>query len=120
MMWRGKFVSGHRAPLLRMGVADAAIVAMSEADYLAYQRAVASGKLGATRGGSLLTEVRLTDETTWKRQGTLDFVDNTVDRGAGTIRARATPVFYVVVRNLFGRRRAGADAMQQPKRLEML
>src|SRR5882672_10796663 len=61
---------------------------MSEGDYLAYQRAVAGGRLGSTRDSSLLTEVRLTDETQWKRQGILDFVDNSVDRGAGTIRAR--------------------------------
>jgi RND family efflux transporter MFP subunit len=62
---------------------------MSEADYLSYQRAGASGKLGSTRESSLIAEVRLTDETEWKRQGILDFVDNSVDRGAGTIRARA-------------------------------
>ncbi len=61
---------------------------MSEGDYLAYQRAAAGGRLGSTRDSSLLTEVRLTDETQWKRQGILDFVDNSVDRGAGTIRAR--------------------------------
>lgn len=62
---------------------------MSEADYLAYQRAVARGALPSTRESSLLAEVRLTDEKTWTRQGILDFVDNSVDRSAGTIRARA-------------------------------
>jgi len=62
---------------------------MGEADYLAYQRPVASGKLGSTRESSPIAEVRLTDETEWKRQGILDFVDNSVNRGAGTIRARA-------------------------------
>jgi RND family efflux transporter MFP subunit len=62
---------------------------MSEGDYLAYQRAVAGGRLGSTRESSLVVGVRLTDETEWKRQGILDFIDNSVDRGAGTIRARA-------------------------------
>jgi membrane fusion protein, multidrug efflux system len=62
---------------------------MSEGDYLSYQRAVAKGKLGSTRDSSLIAEVRLTDETNWTRQGILDFVDNSVNRSAGTIRARA-------------------------------
>ncbi|MDB5406819.1 MAG: efflux transporter periplasmic adaptor subunit [Rhodospirillales bacterium] len=62
---------------------------MSEADFLSYQRAVASGKLGSTRDGKLPAEVRLTDEKTWTRRGVLDFVDNQIDRSAGTIRARA-------------------------------
>ncbi len=53
---------------------------MSEGDYLAYQRAVAGGRLGSTRESSLITEGRLTDETDWKRQGILDFVDNSVSR----------------------------------------
>jgi RND family efflux transporter MFP subunit len=80
---------------------------MSEGDYLAYQRATAGGKLGSTRDSSLLTEVRLADETEWKRQGVLDFVDNSVDRGAGTIRARATfpnPDFFITP-GQFGRLR---------------
>jgi RND family efflux transporter MFP subunit len=62
---------------------------MSEGDYLAYQRAVASGRLASTRESSLVVGVRLSDETDWKRQGILDFIDNSVNRGAGTIRARA-------------------------------
>src|SRR5919206_2547409 len=38
---------------------------MSEADYLAYQRAVAAGRLKSTREGSVLAQVRLGDETEW-------------------------------------------------------
>jgi RND family efflux transporter MFP subunit len=71
---------------------------MSEGDYLAYQRAVAGGRLASTRESSLVVGVRLTDETDWKRQGILDFLDNSVDRGAGTIRARAVfanPDFFI-------------------------
>jgi len=33
--------------------------------------------------------MRLADETEWTRKGVLNFVDNQVDRGAGTIRVRA-------------------------------
>jgi RND family efflux transporter MFP subunit len=62
---------------------------MSEADYLAYQRAAASGRLQSTRDGKIPVYARLDDEEDWPREGRLDFVDNRVDRGAGTIRVRA-------------------------------
>ena len=62
---------------------------MSEGDYLTYQRATAAGKLDEARDSSPVY-VRLTDETEWPRKGLLNFIDNQVDRGAGTIRARAT------------------------------
>ena len=71
---------------------------MSEGDYLAYQRAAASGKLESTREGKVTVAVRLTDEKAWSRTGVLDFIDNQVDRGAGTIRARATfanPKYFI-------------------------
>src|SRR6202030_1015000 len=71
---------------------------MSEGDYLAYQRATAAGNLDETRESSPLVYVRLADETEWPRKGALNFIDNQVDRGAGTIRARATfanPDFFV-------------------------
>ena len=62
---------------------------MSEADYLAYQRAAAAGKLQSNRESGILVSAHLMDEKEWSLQGTLDFVDNAVDRTAGTIRARA-------------------------------
>ncbi len=71
---------------------------MSESDYLAYQRAAKAGKLGETRASSPVVQVRLADEKEWKREGVLNFVDNQVDRGAGTIRVRAefpNPDFFV-------------------------
>jgi multidrug efflux system membrane fusion protein len=34
--------------------------------------------------------IGLSDETTFKREGTLDFIDNALDRSSGTIHARAT------------------------------
>jgi RND family efflux transporter MFP subunit len=78
---------------------------MSEGDYLAYQRAVASGKLESTRDGKVAVGVRLTDEKNWSRTGVLDFIDNQVDRGAGTIRARATFANpnYFITPGQFGR-----------------
>jgi RND family efflux transporter MFP subunit len=62
---------------------------MSEADFLAYQRAVLAGELPSTRERSTLVNVKLVDEDDWPRQGRMNFVDNVVDQGSGTVRARA-------------------------------
>jgi RND family efflux transporter MFP subunit len=62
---------------------------MSEADYLAYQRAIKAGKLQNTRDNGVKVSAHLMDEKDWTLQGTLDFINNQVDRTAGTIRARA-------------------------------
>src|SRR5260221_590020 len=59
---------------------------LSEDDFLAFERAAGRGKLGALRGNSPPAYVRLADETEWTRKGMLNFIDNQVDRGAGTIR----------------------------------
>ncbi|WP_288903735.1 efflux RND transporter periplasmic adaptor subunit [uncultured Sneathiella sp.] len=61
---------------------------MSESAYLGYQRAVQSGTLQSTRE-AIPVFARLTDEPDWPREGTLNFVDNQVDRTSGTIRMRA-------------------------------
>jgi RND family efflux transporter MFP subunit len=59
---------------------------MSEADYLAFARD------RQTRKGPLADkiEAQLSDEHTYGHPGTLDFVDNALDRSSGTIHARAT------------------------------
>jgi RND family efflux transporter MFP subunit len=61
----------------------------SEALYLKYQRANSAG----TRSSSRLTpnpvEIRLQDETGYRWKGHMDFVDNAIDSGSGTIRGRA-------------------------------
>src|SRR5499427_5634930 len=59
---------------------------MSEADFLAFARERARLK------GALAdkVEIALSDETQFARQGTLDFVDNALNRSSGTIHARAT------------------------------
>jgi RND family efflux transporter MFP subunit len=62
---------------------------VSEADYLAYQRSTAKGNLQDTRETTASVELHLTDEQGWPHQGKLNFVDNQVDRGSGTIRVRA-------------------------------
>ena len=62
---------------------------MSESDFLAYQRASAAGKLQSTRDATVTVFAHLFDEDEWSLKGSLNFVDNRVDRNAGTIRARA-------------------------------
>ena len=62
---------------------------ISEADYLAYQRAIAKGKLKPERDNSVTVSLHLTDEKGWPHEGHLNFIDNQVDRNSGTIRARA-------------------------------
>jgi RND family efflux transporter MFP subunit len=54
----------------------------SEALLLKYQRS-GTGQAGTP------VRVKLSDETDYNHSGTLDFVDNAIDSGAGTIRARA-------------------------------
>lgn len=62
---------------------------MSESYYLAYQRAIAAGQLQSQRDGGVQVNARLFDETDWPLEGTIDFVDNRIDRTSGTIRMRA-------------------------------
>src|SRR3954454_25376113 len=46
---------------------------MSEADYLAYQRAAAAGELPSTRDQKTPVDVKLVDENDWLHPGTMDF-----------------------------------------------
>jgi RND family efflux transporter MFP subunit len=61
---------------------------MSEADYLAWSRYQQAQQVDGTVDRSVAAA--LSDEQGWTREGTLDFVNNQVDRGSGTMRARAT------------------------------
>jgi membrane fusion protein, multidrug efflux system len=59
---------------------------MSESDFLQYSR----DRVRAKDGAADKIEIALSDETRFARQGTLDFVDNALNRSSGTIHARAT------------------------------
>jgi RND family efflux transporter MFP subunit len=61
----------------------------SEALYLKYQRANSAGTRGSSRQTANPVEVRLQDETGYRWKGRMDFVDNAIDPGSGTIRGRA-------------------------------
>jgi RND family efflux transporter MFP subunit len=60
-----------------------------EASYIRYERMANSGKDMTSRDGSALVSLRLIDEPDYTHQGRMDFVDNAIDRGSGTIRGRA-------------------------------
>jgi RND family efflux transporter MFP subunit len=62
---------------------------ISEADLLAYQRAAAQGRMKAADSGALAIDGRRFDEKDWTLKGRLDFVENQLDRGSGTLRVRA-------------------------------
>ncbi len=61
----------------------------SEAVYLKYQRADRDGSRTSSRYASNPVDIQLQDETGYAWHGRMDFVDNTMDPGSGTIRGRA-------------------------------
>lgn len=90
----GNLVSGNRAgsgptTLLTTIVSLDALYLdfdISEADYMAIVRERAKDK------GAIPSKVQisLSDEKTFEREGTLNFIDNALNRSSGTIHARAT------------------------------
>jgi membrane fusion protein, multidrug efflux system len=61
----------------------------SEADFLRYLRLAAAGGRPSSRDVQNPVSVRLADETEYRHQGRMDFVDNVVNPRTGTIRGRA-------------------------------
>jgi RND family efflux transporter MFP subunit len=87
----------------------------SEADFIRYLRLAASGVRQSSRDAPNPVAVRLADETEFKHQGRMDFVDNVVNAKTGTIRGRAifdnkdgllTPGFFGRLRLYGGQRDA--------------
>lgn len=61
----------------------------SEAVYLKYQRQNRAGTRPSSRVAPNPVDIRLQDEPNYRWRGRMDFVDNAMDRGSGTIRGRA-------------------------------
>lgn len=61
----------------------------SEADYLRYSRLYGPGPIDAEKQKRALVQLQLMDETGWSHEGRLDFIDNRLGAGTGTIRVRA-------------------------------
>ena len=60
-----------------------------EASYLRYQRLGKNGPDLASPKSPIAVKLKVLDEATFKHEGTMNFVDNVIDRSTGTIRARA-------------------------------
>jgi len=78
---------------------------MDEASYLRYERLSKTSHEVTGREGGVGVALKLLDEKNYEHQGTMDFVDNAIDRSSGTIRGRA--VFKnpddVLTPGMFGR-----------------
>ncbi len=59
-----------------------------EASYLRYERASSGGQDVASRNAGVKVSLKLIDETEFSHDGSMDFVDNVIDRSTGTIRGR--------------------------------
>ncbi len=62
---------------------------MSEHDFLRHERAMKAGAMPSMRDKGVAVQARPDDETAWAYDGVISFVDNRLEPGAGTIRARA-------------------------------
>ncbi|SMF58390.1 RND family efflux transporter, MFP subunit [Xaviernesmea oryzae] len=62
---------------------------MSEHDLLTYEEAVRRGGLPTMYGRQIPVEAKAQRDNDWPYQGIIDFVDNRLEAGAGTIRTRA-------------------------------
>lgn len=60
-----------------------------EASFLRYERMSQLGRDVASRSAGEQVSLKLIDEKDFAHQGTMDFVDNVIDRSTGTIRGRA-------------------------------
>jgi RND family efflux transporter MFP subunit len=62
---------------------------LSESQFVALEGALANGDGGSARDRDLTLYARLANEQGWPRKGVVDFVDNRLNEGSGTIRLRA-------------------------------
>jgi RND family efflux transporter MFP subunit len=60
-----------------------------EASYLRYERLGRNGGDVAARGAGVSVSLRLIDEPEFGHRGRMNFIDNAIDKGTGTIRGRA-------------------------------
>jgi RND family efflux transporter MFP subunit len=86
-----------------------------EASYLRYERFSRSGKEVTGREGGVIVGLKLLDEKDFVHRGTMDFVDNVIDKSSGTIRGRAvfTNPDLVLTPGMFGRIRVPGSPTYQ-------
>ncbi|MFT3762986.1 MAG: efflux RND transporter periplasmic adaptor subunit [Pseudoxanthomonas sp.] len=89
----GNLVSaGDGASVLTTVVSQDKVHAYFDADesaFLRYGQMAREGQRPSERDGKVPVQVALADEQGFPHEGTVDFLDNQVDRSTGTIRARA-------------------------------
>ncbi|MGC6399626.1 efflux RND transporter periplasmic adaptor subunit [Sphingomonas sp. FW199] len=88
---RGNFVAEGQTVLTRVVSVDPIWFTFDGAEsfYLKYLRQDRSGERGSSRSTPNPVEIQLADESGWNWRGKMDFVDNAIDPGSGTIRAHA-------------------------------
>ncbi len=122
----GNYISGGTAGATVLATIVATdpihfVFTASEADFLRYSRLTGTGERRVEAALSLDVEVRLMDEDSFDHHGTMDFVDNELDQGSGTIEGRAVLANEdgFLVPGMFGRLRlpgSGAyDAVLVPE-----
>jgi RND family efflux transporter MFP subunit len=86
-----------------------------EASYLRYERLAQGGGEVTGRTGGVNVALKLVDEKDFVHRGTMDFVDNVIDKSSGTIRGRA--VFsnpdLMLTPGMFGRIRVPGSPVYQ-------
>lgn len=87
----GNFVTAGQTVLTTVVKLDPIYFAFdgSEAVYLKYQRANRAGTRPSSRVAPNPVDIRLGDETEYRWRGKMNFVDNVITQGSGTIRGRA-------------------------------
>jgi RND family efflux transporter MFP subunit len=61
----------------------------AESFYLKYLREAQKGTRGSSRNAANPVDIQLADETSYRHHGRMEFVDNALDPGSGTIQAHA-------------------------------
>ena len=88
---KGNFVAEGQTVLTRVVSVDPIWFSFDGAEsfYLKYLRQAEAGERGSSRNTANPVEVQLSDESGYNWRGRMDFVDNAIDPGSGTIRAHA-------------------------------
>jgi RND family efflux transporter MFP subunit len=92
LMTEGNLINSTQSPVLTTIVSLDPIYCYFDADersILKYQQLAREGKRENIRDGKVICELELANETGYPHKGTLDFVDNRVDPGTGTLKVRA-------------------------------
>lgn len=88
---KGNYVAAGQTELTRVVSVDPIWFSFDGAEsfYLKYMRQAQQGQRGSSRNTPNPVDIQLADESGYNWHGRMDFVDNAIDPGSGTIRAHA-------------------------------